>query len=239
MRGDLKALLTLPRLRRRWSSQAAPELHDALDYLLAGPRGHSPFAPDDSLTWSGLYTWIACRRMGAVANLTQTNEISRSWLDEWQLARIITEVFQGLGMEREAAERGTRLVRLLTSYGAGFPVHKPTETEVGEDKSPAQLLHTWLSDAELQHVLGFNRYQSILWFNKESFEEWVWWAFASAVIDLTGRSAVTPDAEVTGPLIQWYHMVQRLRQAAQASEYQVEKLLEAAKGRGHVVQPDS
>ena len=230
MRGDLKALLALPRLRRRWSSQAAPELHDALDYLLAGPRGHSPFAPDDLLTWSGLYTWIACRRIGAVANPAQTKEVSRSWLDEWQLTKIITEVFQGLGMERGTAERGTSLVRLLTSYGAGMPAQSQPETEPGGDQSPAQLLHTWLSDAELQHLLGFNRYQSILWFNEESFEEWIWWAFASAVIDLASQSAGAMDKEGIKLLSQWYHLVQRLRQAAGASEYQVEKLLEAAKG---------
>jgi hypothetical protein len=227
MRGDLKALLALPRLRRRWSPKAAPEVHDALDYLLAGPRGHSPFAPDDPMTWSGLYTWIACRRLGAAVNPAQTAQLSRSWLDEWQLARIITDVFQGLGMGRGAAERGTSLVKLLVSHGAGLPIEGLPET----DQSPAQLLHTWLSDAELQHILGFNRYQSILWFNQESFEEWVWWAFASAVIDLTSKTADTVDEETAKLLIRWYHLIQRLRQAAQVSDYQVEKLLEAAKGR--------
>jgi hypothetical protein len=230
MRGDLKALLALPSLRRRWSSQAAPELHDALDYLLAGPRGHSPFAPDEPMTWSGLYSWIACRRMGAVTNPPQTKELSRSWLDEWQLAKIITEVFQGLGVDRPTAERGTSLVKLLTSYGGALPVQTPQGTELGEDQSPAQILHTWLSDAELQHLLGFNRYQSILWFNKESFDEWIWWAFASAVIDLVSQTADGQDEKVFKLLIRWYHLIQRLRQAAQASDYQVEKLLEVAKG---------
>jgi glycosidase len=230
MRGDLKALLALPRLRRRWSSQAAPEVHDALDYLLAGPKGHSPFAPDDPLTWSGLYIWIACQRIGAAVNPDQTKELSRSWLDEWQLAKIITEVFQGLGMDRAAAERATSLVRLLISYGAGLPAHRMPETKSSGDQWPAQLLHTWLSDADLQRFLSFNRYQSILWFNKESFEEWVWWAFASAVIDLDSHTADTLDEEAKELLTRWHHLVQRLRQAAEASEYQVEKLIEAAKG---------
>ena len=95
---------------------------------------------------------------------------------------------------------------------------------------PAQLLQTWLRDAELQRFLSFNRYQTILWFNKESFEEWVWWAFASAVIHLASKSADTPDGVAIELVSSWYHLVQRLRQAAEASEYQVEKLLEAAKG---------
>jgi hypothetical protein len=92
-----------------------------------------------------------------------------------------------------------------------------------------QLLQSWLRDAELQRLLGFNRYQSILWFNKESFEEWIWWAFATAVIDLASKTEDTLEKDSAGLVAGWYQLVKRLRQASRSSEYQVEKLLEAVK----------
>jgi hypothetical protein len=71
------------------------------------------------MPWSGLYTWIACRRIGAVVNPDQATEIGRSWMDEWQLNKIITEVFKGLGMDQAAAERGTSLVNCSSAMGLG------------------------------------------------------------------------------------------------------------------------
>jgi hypothetical protein len=182
------------------------------------------------MPWSGLYTWIACRRIGAVVNPDQATEIGRSWMDEWQLNKIITEVFKGLGMDQAAAERGASLVKLLVSYGAAMQTQGLPEADTSNDQKPVQLLQSWLRDAELQRLLGFNRYQSILWFNKESFEEWVWWVFTSAVIDLANKPDNTLGMDSAVIVSGWYELIQRLRQAARSSEYQVEKLLEAAKG---------
>jgi hypothetical protein len=129
-------------------------------------------------------------------------------------------------MDQPAAERGTSLVKLLVSHGAGLPTQN-----LEEDQKPVQVLHTWLRDAELQHLLGFNRYQSVLWFNKESFDEWVWWAFASAVIDLASKTDDALEKDSAALVSAWYQLVEHLRQAASSSEYQVEKLLEAAQSQ--------
>jgi hypothetical protein len=208
--------------------EAPTDVRDALDYLLEGPGGRYPFVQDEPLPWSALFTWIACRKIGAVVNPVEAAEVSRSWIDEWQLNKVIIEAFQGMGMDQGAADRGVGLIKLLISHGGGLiSPDQPTETS---EKRPLQLLQAWLRDADLQRYLGFNRYQGVLWFNKESFEEWIWWAFSLAVIDLTSTTAGPLSDEMMEKIVSGYHLVRRLQQAANASEYQVDKLLEAIQG---------
>ncbi len=86
----------------------------------------------------------------------------------------------------------------------------------------------------MQRFIGVNRYQDVLWFNQESFEQLLWWLFASSVIDLTARQAAIPAAEdeqtslVAQSIVEHYDLIKRLQKAEHESHYQVEKLLEAA-----------
>ena len=47
---------------------------------------------------------------------------------------------------------------------------------VKKSKSIAyQILSSILSDSDALNYLGVNRYQDVLWFNKEAFEDLMWW----------------------------------------------------------------
>ena len=229
MRRDAEVLLTLHSLRRRLPNRK-PEQKAALAYLLAGPSGKSPFDREQPFIWSVLHAWIACRRLGSVVNPSDTAEISRSWIDEWQFGKIILEALQGLGVDPTTATEGISLIKLLISHGGWSMTGEPHEIEGEIQQMPRQFLQAWLRDAELQRFLGFNRYQGILWFNKESFDKWIWWAFTSGVIDLISRTSEKLDKSTMAEILTRYQIVQRLQQAAEASGYQVERLLEASKG---------
>jgi hypothetical protein len=101
-----------------------------------------------------------------------------------------------------------------------------------------------------------NRHQGVLWFNREAFRSLVWWMFAASVVEILAESDQRPatgDQEDTGrqspvassqspvanssligenaasQIAACYQRVLRIHQAEEASDYQVEKLLEAVK----------
>jgi len=66
-----------------------------------------------------------------------------------------------------------------------------------------------------------NRYQGVLWFNQESFEEWLWWASAAAVIYRSSMQAGELEHTAVQDLDDF---VRRAKDASINSGYQVEKL---------------
>jgi hypothetical protein len=223
---DVRTFCSLARLRSWLPSKVTSEVEAGVAFLLKGRIGKSLFTTKRTLEWSALFIWIACHRLGEVVSRDDAAGISRTWIDEWQLARIIKQAFQDLGADEGNADRFTSLVRLLTSHqGWGQDIHS-TQEKADTEKEAVRILQSWLQDGELQRFLGFIRYQDVLWFNKESFEEWLWWAFAAATIQLFSEGHRGAEDDLMTAFQNVYTIVQRLEGAAAESGYQVEKLLE-------------
>jgi hypothetical protein len=91
------------------------------------------------------------------------------------------------------------------------------------------VLESWLQDGEVRHFLQVNRYQGVLWFNKEAFEQLLWWMMVSAIVTISADPLVSA-VEVENGIAACYDLVAHLDQAKDASEYQIEGLLGAARG---------
>ena len=157
--------------------------------------------------------WIFTHRLGEIVTRQDPSEISRAWIDEWLLSKIMAAGLVDLGLSKENAEKSVLLVRLMTSHANWY------ERFGKEDKTGASVLQAWLKDPELQGYLQVNRYQDILWFNREAFEELLWWLYTASLV---GTPAQTP-----GDTASRFAIIQRLLEAESKSEYQVEKLLAA------------
>ncbi|MCK4316311.1 MAG: hypothetical protein KAX24_11120, partial [Anaerolineae bacterium] len=110
----------------------------------------------------------------------------------------------------------------LTSHQRWF------ETEAPKKKQAYRVLESWLKDDEMQQFLQVNRYRGVLWFNKEAFEQLLWWMLLVAVVTISA-DPLRSTAEVSQEIVTAYDIVRKLQQAEEESGYQVEKLLEAAK----------
>lgn len=87
-----------------------------------------------------------------------------------------------------------------------------------------------MADLLVQVYLGVNRYQDVLWFNKEAFEELIWWLYVTASISIiTTYSANEPESSISKQILELYETVEHLLLAETELGYQVEKLLEAAR----------
>jgi hypothetical protein len=123
------------------------------------------------------------------------------------------------------------LIKIMTAHQGWW---KPAD-EKSEALDSNTLLRTWLKDSEVQRWIGVNRYQGILWYNKESFEMLVWWLFVGAMVDILAEGPVghdrSPEAEanIIKRIDDSFSLIRRLLVAESASDYQLDKLLDAVK----------
>jgi hypothetical protein len=111
------------------------------------------------------------------------------------------------------------VIKRMTSHQSWF--------ETPELEHAYQLLEALLSDTEVQQLLRVNRYQDVLWFDKHAFERLLWWMLAVAVVSISAGVA-TAATDAAGTIGVAYRTITQLRAAAEASGYQVEKLLAIA-----------
>ncbi|MGE5224023.1 MAG: hypothetical protein ACM3PY_16405, partial [Omnitrophica WOR_2 bacterium] len=220
LRDKLAIVLEMPVLERRLPGLASIHGKEILDYL-------KPAGKADPLIWGTVLSWLFTHELGktvAAAEPGETGyaEISRTWIDEWLLGKIIAGALQDTGIEEGAAWRAISLVKLLVIYQDWFRL---------DDSEPDQVykvLQGWLGDSEIQSFIGVNRYQGILWYNKESFESLIWWMFYLAVIGIACKTDGNEEQAVE-QINRCYEMVYLIHQAEDESGYQIEKLLEETK----------
>jgi hypothetical protein len=173
---------------------------------------------DDPTAWGTLCGWLFVHNLGKMAAVPGFEEVSRSWLDEWQLGRIVSGALLDLGLAQETVDYAVTLIKLLTAHQHWL--------ERGDAEQLYEMLSSLLQDSDVQRALLVNRNQDILWFNKEAFEQLLWWMFVITTI----ASRATASKRATAEMLRCWEIIRALQQVSKASGYQVEKLLEGAKG---------
>ena len=177
---------------------------------------------DDLAAWGTLFGWLFTHALGKVAGERDFRQQSRSWLDEWQLGKVLAGVFGDLGLDEGAAWQAVRVVQILISHQSWFEL-KATRAE-----RAYQVLLSWLRDREVQQFIQVNRYRDVLWFNKETFDQLLRWMMTIAVVE-TSAIPERPVGEVARMIHNSYEVIKKIRRAQLKSEYQVVKLIEAVK----------
>jgi hypothetical protein len=143
---------------------------------------------------------------------------SRSWIDEWLLGKIIVQTINDLGFDENEAWHAVSLIKVITTHQHWHLKLDP------KSRRGYAVLERLLRDTEAQGYLQVNRYQGVLWFNKESFERLLWWLYAVAVINITSQPGATPE-EITEQVRTSYEIVRNVLTAAQESGYRLDETL--------------
>ncbi|MGD1992325.1 MAG: alpha-amylase family glycosyl hydrolase [Anaerolineae bacterium] len=216
IRRKLEVVLQLPVLQDRFPLPRSRKLKRACREIQEGLE-ETPAA------WATLLCWLFTHTLGQVIEETGFEQISRSWIDEWLLGKIIAGVLQEMGLDEVAAWEAVTVIKLMTGHRRWF--------QLGDAHAGGAYvaLRTWLQDNEAQAFLGINRYQGTLWFRKESFDELLWWMLVVAAVEIGADPERTSEEAAQG-IAAAYDLIGQLREAERASQYQVEELLEAARG---------
>jgi glycosidase len=202
----LEAILYLPIITSRFSRLQPKGVKAAAEYL------HQKLT-ESPYIWGTLFSWLFIHALGKVIRQKDFSEQIQSRMDEWRLDKVIAGALRNFGLEEGVARRSVTLVHILTSHQRWF-----------EQKSIYQAVEKLLKDSEVHQFLWVNRYNEILWFNKEAFEELLWWLMLISAIEI-GFDPFRPVNEMMRNLERRWSMIQTLQEAEKQSEYQVEKLL--------------
>jgi hypothetical protein len=215
VRHKLEAILYLPVITSRYPRFQPKGVKAAAEYL------HNKLT-DSIYIWSTLFIWLFVHVLGKVVNHMDCAGQSRTWIDEWRLAKIISDVLKEMGQDEVKAWETVTLIKLLTTHQRWF------EVEPSDQKQVYVILELLFKDVEVQQFLKVNQYNDIWWFNKEAFEELLWWLMMVAAL-LIGSDPLHPVNAVIAELEKCYSIIQTWQEAEEKSEYQVEKLLKGVK----------
>lgn len=213
-RRGLEVILQLPVFESRYPFPSSKKYQEIIKYI-GKNMGDYPFV------WYVLTLWNDLRLMGKViTSEPQYTEITRSWLDEWAIARTCQQKLEDLGFDPEQSASGVTIIKLL--------VDQQLWVDTAATETPASLFEGWLSKEVVRSFLKINRYRGKLWFNKEAFESMMWWMTTIGLIQLVSD----PEESLTSAiekLFDAWDLVKGILEAEEGSEYQLEKLLDGLK----------
>lgn len=162
-----------------------------------------------------LLIWCFLRQLGGSSLDNDSAELSRSWFDELGINKIIENTLYELDFNHEEAYQATQLLRICIGEQLWF-------SEIDKDRN--SMLENWLGDESIRSFLQMNRYQGILYYNKERFDDFLWWIFITGYFAQANQNklSVNLKLEKTFKAFKW---IQDLQKSDKKAEYQVEKLL--------------
>jgi len=167
-----------------------------------------------------LVLWIFYRSLGGTNKDPNSTEFTRSLIDEWNLAPITESILVDLGFSLFEANRGLKAIKFMVSQQFWYEVFK--------DGSQSTIFEAWLNDDQIRSFLGVNRYQDILWYNKEAFESFIW--YMHAIAWLSSLSDPTKDAaKHIEDMVRMHKIIKEMLKAGVNSECQVAILLDNLK----------
>jgi glycosidase len=217
IRRKVQVILELPVIGKSASKESKRNYKAAVKIVIE----NLSHGKNDPSRWAALLGWVYTHNLGFVMGEEGAVERSRSWIDEWLLGRILASSIEDLGSSESDSWDLIRIIKILTTHQNWYEVKSP------KSKRAYRILETFLEDEDVQRFLQVNRYQGILWFNKESFDQLLTWMMSIAAINIFAD----PDIDLSHMVEQIaYHfqVIRRLKKAESQSDYQVERLLEAA-----------
>jgi hypothetical protein len=202
---------------------SVPDLFDvenvAEDYVSALDMLRKGWDEDVWAMWGTLFGWLLTEQFGRLFDVENVAEESRRLFDEWLLDKPIAQALRDLDVEEEEISRALAAIRMLLSY--------PLWSEpIYVDESDAyDLLERALQYEDVRAYLRVNRYDDVIWYHRESFEDWLWWTLGLTML----TAAADEERDLERITLHLYGMIERLREAEELSEYQVRKLLDATR----------
>jgi hypothetical protein len=189
---------------------------------LLGKEGDRPAMRSFAFAWGTLLGWLPVHSLGKIAERREYAELSRSWIDEWLLGKLLLPALQEFGLSEDESWRSLALIKILTSHQNWFAA---SGEQPGRGARGRRILARLLADREVQAYLQVNRYQDVLWYNAESFGELVSGLRLTAAVEVL--AAAVRDKEKPRRVLQdRLRPLDRLEEASSKSEYRVERLLE-------------
>jgi hypothetical protein len=218
IQSHLVSLLTITEIKKTLPVKMKPASLKVVDWLLSGDGVAAGLVTGDPVTWGPLICALLTNKLGGIVGENGSKGRSRTWIDEWLFGKYIRKGLEELGLDAGTSQRSLELICSLASSQGWYEPRKSASELAGS------IIQTWLNDADARRFLQVNAYQGALWFNRESFEELIWWTVVYEIILLKAEPKSTPEG-FEQILQTCFQVKNQLEKAKEESGYQLEKLI--------------
>ncbi len=159
--------------------------------------------------------WTLLEVAGRVAAPEDPEHYSMLLFDHARLRQPIADALEKLGAHGE--DRWRVAARLRFAFAHAASAHKVRQTP-GRSATPL----SWLNDPEVAWLIGSNEHEGVRYFNKEQFEQLLWWMALRPLMEIAEEEQ--PDLKELRELEN--EMEQRCKLASTVG-YRMEGLLES------------
>jgi hypothetical protein len=215
IRNKIQATLEIPALRGIASLESRRNYKSAIKLIL----NHLSLEKKDIPGWGVLIGWDLTHTLGRVMGEDGAAARSQTWIDEWLLGRILVSSMMDLGISEFESWRSIGLIKILIQHQDWYLVDTPKR------KRAYRIISKLFEDENVREYLQINRYQGILWFNQESFEDLLAWLMRIAVINIYADQSISSE-EPRDQITNIYQTIRKIKRAESKSNFQVERLLD-------------
>jgi glycosidase len=211
---ELEHIVHLPSILELDPTSKKGYLTNEQDFIQLSNRKSRGLASGDSPTWVVFYSFIVLRSLGIFFDVDKPSRILASCSD-WTLFNQISNVAKEMGLDQWTVDQSNLLVKLLINY------QELRLTDGSANQFARHTLDLLFRDDEAKLFLNVNFFNEHMWFNKESFEEFVWWIYAIEcfnTIEVSNKNLVKTMAYN-------HEYVRDLLSFERQSGFQVDKLL--------------
>ncbi len=169
--------------------------------------------------WMTLMTWAVAHSIGNLTGVKNQADLTISWLKEWRLKKYLEDALL------QSHDNKAEIQDMVLALDIGISLQNWYENF--KPGSLQATLQKWFSEPEIQYYLKVNRYNEILWFNREAFSDFTWWVSILPIIQIASKedAGATDLVETALHLFDFITILEKL---VKASSYQVEKLITLA-----------
>jgi glycosidase len=186
------------------------DVRDHLIRVLPEKRG------TDRSQWRVLAGWLAVWTTGCLEDAPDSDAKNARRLDDWLLSETLNHTFRELGSSESEAWYEVELIRsLLASHRVA--------ASFSERRRFAGFAEA-LRDSSVQRLLGCHPYGGVVWFHRESFENYLQWLFRMTALGYMCDPSLS-RAERGRRLAADFACFRQIEELSVISEYQIERLI--------------
>lgn len=205
----LITILQIPFLGEKFSAPGTEQIQKKIKSLVDGTQ-NSP------TRWFTLIAWALLGKIGNLASDHKPIISTMAWLEDWELDQPLMEKLRIVGVSEQDVQMFRSILRVSILYQDWVEQYRNISIE--------ELLESLFTSLDIRRFLKVNYFEDILWYDRDAFEELLWWLQVIPLIKEKTRSFsnLTSLAE---SFLQVDEIIKKIRNRHTKSQCQVDKLL--------------
>jgi hypothetical protein len=173
--------------------------------------------PSSEVEWGIIFSYLIVHQLGRFESNDNYKLLSRSLFDKWRLSKYINNTLNDLSKDKKDKRLKVDLIIKLM-----IGLQDWSNSVIKGKKDLYSVFQLFFSDPEVQLYLEVNRFQQLLWYNAELFDNFIRWMWLIAIIELLVKSKDDADEELK-TLLDYYITIKKV---SKTTNFQVIKLLD-------------